>query len=109
MYDNKISYDTIIAKEKINTRALSWAECISGFGKKKKDINKNVCEIYHPEDLYEFGADPKQLRDNAAIVTYLDVQEEEGALISKEEITPLTTHVEIHPSLIYLYSFGPVN
>ena len=41
-----------------------------------------------------------KLRDNAAIITYLDVQEEEGALISKEKITPLTTHVEIHPSLI---------
>ena len=41
-----------------------------------------------------------KLRENAAIITYLDVQEEEGALISKEEITPLTTHVEIHPSLI---------
>ena len=100
IYDNKISYDTPIAKEKLETGELHWSECISGFGKKKIDIQKNKCQIFDPNTLYEFGADPKQLRDNAAIVTYLDVQEEEGALISKEELTPLTTHVEIHPSLI---------
>ena len=42
MYNNKISFDTIIAKKKINDRELSWAECISGFGKKKKGDGKTA-------------------------------------------------------------------
>ena len=100
IYNNKISYDATIAKEKIESGSLDWNECISGFGKKKIDIRNNKCQIVDPVKLYEFGADPIKLRENAGIITYLDVQEEEGALISKEEITPLTTHVEIHPSLI---------
>ena len=73
--------------------------CI-GIWQKKKDIPVDACIIPHATDVYEFGGDIAKLRENAAIVTYLDVQEEEGALISNESISPLTTHVEIHPSLI---------
>ena len=100
IYDKKVSYTNPLAEKKFADGSLQWSECVSGFGKKKIDIKKNTCKIFNPTDVYEFGADQKQLRNNAAIVTYLDVQEEEGALISREDITNLTTHVEIHPSLI---------
>jgi len=86
--------------EKISSGSLTWQECILGFGERKVNITQNTCKIYNPNDIYEFGDNIIKLRENAGIVTYLDVQEEEGALIAKESISPLTTHVEIHPSLI---------
>ena len=86
--------------EKVSSGSLTWHQCILGFGEKKVNITQNTCKIYNPNDVYEFGDNITKLRENAGIVTYLDVQEEEGALIAKESISPLTTHVEIHPSLI---------
>ena len=106
IYDNKVSYESSIAQEKLQKKILTWKECVLGFGEKKKELTLENKEIYSPEELYTFTDIEHEelkndfLRRHAAIVTYLDVQEEEGALISKESITPLTTHVEIHPSLI---------
>ena len=100
IHDKKISYENPIAAQRMAEGSVTWKECVSGFGKKKKDIPVDACIIPNANDVYEFGGDLAKLRENAAIVTYLDVQEEEGALISNESISPLTTHVEIHPSLI---------
>ena len=98
--NNKVSYDHTEVLERYEKNNITWKQCVLGFGDKKIDIPLNNSHIYNPSDLYEFGDDKEKLEESAGVVTYLDVQEEEGALISKEIITPLTTHVEIHPSLI---------
>ena len=96
--NNKVSYDNSFVQDKMED--ITWLECVLGFAEKKQHIKTNNCKIFTPEDLYDFGDDVEKLEENAAIVEYIDVQEEEGTLISKESINPLTTHVEIHPSLI---------
>ena len=55
------------------------------------------------EDMYGKISDKATfLKDNAAIIEYIDCQESESALIAmyEKDIKPLTTHVEIHPSLM---------
>ena len=100
IYNSVPSYERPIVKAKLETNTLTWSDCVLGFGERKKDISSDNCDIQSPAELYAFGEDYKKLEEFAAVVSYLDVQEEEGALISKESITPLTTHIEIHPSLI---------
>ena len=100
IHDSKTSYDRADILEKYTDDSITWKQCVLGFGEKKIDMPLNHCDIYNPVDVYGNAVDKAILERNAGVVTYLDVQEEEGALISKETITPLTTHVEIHPSLI---------
>jgi len=77
-----------------------WNLLTTGFAKKKVyEHNK----IYKFEDLYETKSNKTQfLKDNAAIIDYIDCQESESSLISmyEKDIKPMSTHLEIHPSLM---------
>ena len=97
---NKPSYERLFIEDKIKNNKLLWSDCVMGFGKKQIDILPDNCKIFEPKEMYEFGDNIEKLIENAAIIEYLDVQEEEGAMIAHEHITPYTTHIEIHPSLI---------
>ena len=98
--NNKVSYDTDDIKGELENKTLTWKNCVIGFGEKKEKISIDECVIYNPHDLLGSTADEQVLINDSAIIEYIDTEEEGGALISKMDITPLTTHVEIHPSLI---------
>jgi DNA-directed RNA polymerase II subunit RPB2 len=107
-----ISYQKDNVMDKINSNSLTWTECITGLAKKKKEIEYNSNYIYKINELYPQGVDLKQ---NEAIIEYLDTQEMEGAKLamytedqvnySKKKIT----HIEIHPSVILSVMANQIN
>jgi len=99
----KVSYDHESIEQKLKENMLTWNECVLGFGEKKRSITTDNTKIFTPTELYDIESENtliQFLEGNAGIIEYLDVQEEEGALISYEKIQPRTTHIEIHPSFI---------
>jgi DNA-directed RNA polymerase II subunit RPB2 len=87
--------------------AFDWTRLTSGYlPKKLEDWAPGAGRIYEPEELYTFRkgeAAESELRANQSVVELLDTAESEGALISVDHSdfkSPLTTHAEIHPSLI---------
>ena len=101
--NGKVSYDHESIEHKLKKNMLTWDECVLGFGEKKKSITTDNTKIFTPTELYDIESENtliQFLEENAGIIEYLDVQEEEGALISYEKIQPRTTHIEIHPSFI---------
>ena len=100
---NVISYQQDVIMDKIESNSLTWEECITGLAKKKKPVNFNSDRIYSPNELYAQGVD---LKENQAIVEYLDTQEMEGAklaMYTEEQVNyskKNITHIEIHPSVI---------
>ena len=98
--DGKVSYDNAETKKKLENKTLTWQQCVVGLGEKKQNISLDSCDIYKLNDLLPDARTEDDLISQSAIIEYIDTEEEEGALISRMDITPLTTHVEIHPSLI---------
>ena len=98
-----ISYQQDSIMDKIATDTLTWEEAITGTMKKKEKININSDKIYNKTDLYSKEAN---LKDNEAIIEYLDTQEMEGVKLAMytEKQSNYTknkiTHKEIHPSAI---------
>jgi DNA-directed RNA polymerase II subunit RPB2 len=94
----------------VKSDKFSWKELVSGFHKKPDTFNNN--KIYNEFELYKH-LDPNDVittfRQNAAILDYVDVSEEETSLmvVSPEEFNNSTTsskhkyytHIEIDPSL----------
>ena len=82
----------------------NWDKLISGFGKKRVNKYNSLDSIlYNPNELYYKPTD-EYLHQHRSILEYIDVSEEETALIA---ITPSNlskskwyTHVEIDPSVI---------
>ncbi|MEE9573396.1 MAG: hypothetical protein V3W20_10140, partial [Candidatus Neomarinimicrobiota bacterium] len=78
-------------------------EAITGVGKKKEAINIYSDKIYSENELYSKGQD---MKENEAIIEYLDTQEMEGVKLAKYTqdqntyIKNRITHKEIHPSAI---------
>tara|TARA_Y100000389_G_scaffold105244_1_gene102121 strand:- start:2703 stop:6959 length:4257 start_codon:yes stop_codon:yes gene_type:complete len=91
-----------IILNKLLDHKFDWKELITGFNKKKYDINN--CNVYQNiEELYGV-VEVDSLIKSQGIIEYLDTSEEEGSLICIEEenIDKLQyTHLEIHPSLIF--------
>ena len=95
-----------LLKSKYITKDLKadWEQMISGFSPKKKKYDKNICDVYRPQDLYDVSKDnqTKFLFENKGIIDYMDTIEAEGSYISTtiENLTPRHTHIEIHSSFI---------
>ena len=88
--DGKPSYEQDFIKELVEKDKLTWKECIYGFG----DHPENACQLNDEEIT------PILEKKTAGIVEYIDVQEEEGVMIQRDEIDQYTTNIEIHPSFI---------
>jgi DNA-directed RNA polymerase II subunit RPB2 len=106
----KISYDHGTIKDILDSNKYTWNDLLTGFEKKHEtdfSIRKN--KVYTVKELYpEYKTLDKILtkfEQNRGIIDYLDVAEEEGALIAnypKEfKNNPYLTHCEIDPSLIF--------
>ena len=106
------SYERAAVLEKLASKAdFSWDNLLTGFSKKKQvGFSAKGCEIYEKiSDLYDVDT-IEALKDTQAVIEYVDVAEEESALIahSFENVDSQTsmkhhmryTHVEIHASLI---------
>ena len=78
---------------------------INFFSLKRRFYSVENCKIYEPKQLYNIGEGVSVdtfLKKHAAVIDYVDTNESEGALIEldHEFKNKLTTHVEIHPSLL---------
>jgi DNA-directed RNA polymerase II subunit RPB2 len=102
-------------KRKIDEDDFTWANLVTGFNEKRKDVNfhTNNMKIYELHELYE-GIDrevnPAKLDrfiKNKAIIDYIDTSESEDVLIClnmktlKSEGSEKYSHLEIHESLIF--------
>jgi DNA-directed RNA polymerase II subunit RPB2 len=88
-------------QEKILSSNFSWEECVSGFEKKANpEWFLNHKNVYNEKTLYK---SIEKATENKAILDILDSSESEMAYISTSESTlkKNSTHLEIHPSLMF--------
>ena len=105
----KMSYERREIVDLLNSGTITWEQIISGFEPKSDEnfYSKNN-KIYDLHELYPKIAKNQNvfniLKDNSAIVDYVDTAEEESALIavSPDDIkkNKYYTHMEIDASLI---------
>ena len=110
MDNDKISYDRKPIIESLQKGKITWEQIISGFmNKSDENFNTKNNIIYELKKLYPNIGDSKEevflkLKNNMALVDYIDTAEEEVALIasSPDDIKKnrFYTHMEIDPSLI---------
>ena len=84
---------------------LTWKQIVSGYSKNTADFNPFHNNLYSTKDMFPEGNDDaliEQLNSSASIVDYIDVMEEESALIAFKlsDIGKYHTHLEIDPSLM---------
>jgi len=100
---NVISYQKENVMNKIASNSLTWYEAIMGLAKKKQHVSTTSNHIYKKEELYSKDLD---LKENEAIIEFLDTQEMEGvklAMYTEDQINYTKnriTNIEIHPSAI---------
>ena len=101
--NNKISYKRTNIFALIKDKKFTWNELTTGFGKKYVDIDNKT--VYDIKKIYrDIGENANDyLIKNASVFDYLDTQETESAMIAmyeKDIKENITTHLEIHPSLM---------
>ena len=97
------SYASREAIETIKSGKYTWNQLVSGFAAKSVST-LDPCRVYRIGELYSGATDFSALTSSRAIVEYLDTNESESALIAmfpRDVVPGKTTHVEIHPSLIF--------
>ena len=97
------SYASREAIETIKSGKYTWNQLVSGFAAKSVST-LDPCRVYRIDELYSGATDFSALTSSRAIVEYLDTNESESALIAmfpRDVVPGKTTHVEIHPSLIF--------
>ena len=97
------SYASREAIETIKGGKYTWAQLITGFAAKSVPA-LDPCRIYSLGELYKGATDFSALTASRAIIEYLDTNESESAFIAmfpRDVVPGKTTHVEIHPSLIF--------
>jgi DNA-directed RNA polymerase II subunit RPB2 len=105
-YDEKKRRPSYARREVIETikaGTCAWTQLVTGFAKKTVDV-LDPCRIYGLGELYAGAADFSALDGSQAVIEYLDTNETEGAFIAmfpRDVVPGKTTHVEIHPSLIF--------
>ena len=104
-----VSYDRKDVKEILKEGKITWTQLVSGM---KKKIDENFAfkknRIYEIEELYSLNDATAKLeevlRENAAVLDYVDTAEEESALIANTvdqlDKNAYYTNVEIDPSLL---------
>jgi DNA-directed RNA polymerase II subunit RPB2 len=108
--NGKISYERRDEIESLEKGNITWENIISGFMKKSDhEFNTKNNKIYELIKLYPNIGDSKEevfqkLKQNTALVDYVDTAEEETGLIATtlEDLkkNKYYTHMEIDPSLI---------
>ena len=81
-----------------NFDELSWCQLTRGLNKPVVNYDDN--RVFTQEELYgNKGED--FLESNMAMIEFIDTQETESSYIAmtNDELTPVHTHIEIHPSL----------
>jgi DNA-directed RNA polymerase II subunit RPB2 len=89
--------------ETIKGGKYTWSQLVTGFAKKSVPV-QDPCRVYRIGDLYDGATDFDALAGSEAIIEYLDTNETESAFIAmfpRNVVPGKTTHVEIHPSLIF--------
>lgn len=97
------SYASREAIETIKSGKCTWSQLITGFAAKSVPA-LDPCRVYRIGELYGGATDFSALVASRAIVEYLDTNESESAFIAmfpRDVVPGKTTHVEIHPSLIF--------
>jgi DNA-directed RNA polymerase II subunit RPB2 len=97
------SYASREAIETIKSGNFTWSQLITGFAKKSVPV-LDPCRVYRIGELYAGAGDFSALVASRAIVEYLDTNESESAFVAmfpRNVVPGKTTHVEIHPSLIF--------
>ena len=105
-YDEEMRRPSYASREAIETikgGKYTWAQLITGFAAKSVPA-LDPCRVYRIGELYAGATDFAALTASRAIVEYLDTNESESAFIAmfpRDVVPGKTTHVEIHPSLIF--------
>jgi DNA-directed RNA polymerase II subunit RPB2 len=97
------SYASREAIETIKSGNFTWSQLITGFAKKSVPV-LDPCRVYRIGELYAGATDFSALVASRAIIEYLDTNESESAFVAmfpRNVVPGKTTHVEIHPSLIF--------
>ena len=105
------SYDRKPILERLRTNRFTWQQLITGFADKTDDnFSLAKCYTYGKVNALYSTDDINDLQSTQAVIEYIDVSEEESAMISHspEQILSTSmrndnkryTHIEIHPSLI---------
>ena len=91
----------------IKSNTWSYNQLLIGFNKFKQKINindliKSQTVFYKPDELYT-SKNLVDLLENPSIIEYIDSLETETSLIAfkPDTINKMTTHLEIHGSLLY--------
>ena len=97
-FEDKTIWNNFVSK----ISNISWTNIISGFHSKKDehfDPTKGI--IYEWNELYNLPIE--KIKEKKAIVDYIDTNESESALIAINhlDISPHSTHHEIHESTLY--------
>lgn len=99
------SYASREAIETIKSGNYTWSQLTTGFAAKSVP-SLDPCRVYRIHELYP-GASSSNfaaLTATRAIIEYLDTNESESAFIAmfpRDVVPGKTTHIEIHPSLIF--------
>jgi DNA-directed RNA polymerase II subunit RPB2 len=105
-YDNETqrpSYASREAIETIKSGKFTWSQLTTGFAAKSVS-SLDPCRVYRIHELYAGATDFAALTASRAIIEYLDTNESESAFIAmfpRDVVPGKTTHIEIHPSLIF--------
>jgi DNA-directed RNA polymerase II subunit RPB2 len=97
---NKIpSYNS---KALVDKSRLNWEDLVTGFLTKRDGFNIRNNVVYSSSSLYG-KKQHDELIANKAIIEYVDSSEANTYMLSTylDEIKKQTTHIEIHPSLIF--------
>ena len=97
------SYASREAIETIKSGKYTWDQLITGFAAKSVPA-LDPGRVYRIGELYAGATDFSALVASRAIVEYLDTNESESAYVAmfpRNVVPGKTTHVEIHPSLIF--------
>ena len=97
------SYASREVIETIKSGKYTWSQLITGFAAKSV-ATLDPCRVYRIGELYAGSTDFSALDSSRAVIEYLDTNESESVFIAmfpRDVVPGKTTHVEIHPSLIF--------
>ena len=99
------SYASREAIETIKSGKFTWSQLTTGFAAKSVS-SLDPCRVYRIHELYPGTSSGNfdALTASRAIIEYLDTNESESAFIAmfpRDVVPGKTTHIEIHPSLIF--------
>ncbi len=104
--DGHISYENS-PFEDTPVKSLTWKQITRGYEFINRKKTETKCKIIKPKKMYNIPEKEPNvdafLERNSCIIEYIDTEEIEGSLISMNYSyeNKYTTHIEIHPSLLF--------